>query len=178
MAKKKDKGNWGKWMLGEKKKKSKSSRKSGDPRWSKEFWGEESDPKKNEDEDVEELEEAGTGHDCKEVHPDESHAEWEEGQDEHDKNSASEGPHGESKDKPHKEEEEEELEEGKDKPEWLKKKLGEDDGDEDIKEEAAIPMFIKSLAEKNYAEANKYLQAAVENKLRGRIANTAKKLGF
>ena len=36
----------------------------------------------------------GTGHDCEEVHPDESHKDWKEREDEHDKNAASEGPHG------------------------------------------------------------------------------------
>ena len=41
-----------------------------------------------------------------------------------------------------------------------------------------VLQFVSNISEKNYAEANKYLQAAVESKIKGRIANTAKKLGF
>tara|TARA_Y100000310_G_C20544664_1_gene745030 strand:+ start:457 stop:1032 length:576 start_codon:yes stop_codon:yes gene_type:complete len=191
MAKKKDKGNWGKWMLGEKKKSKggKKGGKKGPKAWGKNLYGETHHEDDDDEKKKKKLEEAedhrGHGHDCEKVHPDESHGEWKEGEDEHDKNSASEGPHGESKGKPpwlkkdedKGDDDEDVKEEGKGKPPWLKKD-GEDDDDEEVKEEAAIPMFIKNLAEKNYAEANKYLQAAVEHKLKSRIATTAKKLGF
>jgi hypothetical protein len=47
-----------------------------------------------------------------------------------------------------------------------------------LKERADISRFIRNVATKNYAEANKYLQAACDTKMRQRIANTAKKLGI
>tara|TARA_B100001123_G_scaffold307184_1_gene343225 strand:- start:167 stop:478 length:312 start_codon:yes stop_codon:yes gene_type:complete len=36
-------------------------------------------------------------------------------------------------------------------------------------ESANIVQFLRSLSEKNYAEANKYLQASLEDKMKGRI---------
>lgn len=41
-----------------------------------------------------------------------------------------------------------------------------------------INKFIAQICTKNYAEANKYLQAALETKLKSRIAETQHKLGF
>ena len=56
-------------------------------------------------------------------------------------------------------------------PPWLKK-----DGDdgESVKENHNIHRFIKSIIEKNYAEANKYLQGTFEDKLAQRIRKSAK----
>lgn len=45
-------------------------------------------------------------------------------------------------------------------------------------ENTHIVGFIKNVNEKNYAEANKYLQAALEAKMKDRIRKTADKLGF
>ena len=53
------------------------------------------------------------------------------------------------------------------------KQLNEDNG-----EDNNIIGFIKNVNEKNYAEANKYLQAALEAKMKNRIRQTAEKLGF
>ena len=131
------------------------------------------------------------GHDCKEVHPDESHKEWEEGEDEHDKNSASEGPHGEAMGaaeyrkkgiyvtdanhpgkgekgkKDDDDDDDDSNDDGKGKPPWLKKEASH-----------AIVNFVKNVNEKNYAEANKYLQVALEEKMKDRISSIAKKIGF
>lgn len=41
-------------------------------------------------------------------------------------------------------------------------------------EKQNILKFISSLGQKNYSEANKYLGAVVESKLRTRISNAAK----
>ena len=41
-------------------------------------------------------------------------------------------------------------------------------------ENANIQLFIKSIIEKKYAEANKYLQGTFEDKLSHRIRNSAK----
>ena len=38
--------------------------------------------------------------------------------------------------------------------------------------------FIKNMTEKNYAQANKYLQASLEDKMKSRIEGAAKKIGF
>ena len=81
----------------------------------------------------------GHGHDCEKVHPDKSHKEWKEGEDEHDKNAASEGPHKESNN---------------------------------------VQQFIGNVSQKNYAAANKYLRAALEDKLKQRISDTRDNLGF
>ena len=43
-------------------------------------------------------------------------------------------------------------------------------------EKQNIEKFIKCISEKNFAEGNKYLKAVVEEKLKARIANAAKKL--
>jgi len=40
---------------------------------------------------------------------------------------------------------------------------------EKLHESANIVQFLRSLSEKNYAEANKYLQASLEDKMKGRI---------
>ena len=46
------------------------------------------------------------------------------------------------------------------------------------KENTNINKFISQVSQKNYAEANKYLQAALEGKFKSRIAETQHKLGF
>ena len=42
-----------------------------------------------------------------------------------------------------------------------------------ITENNHIQLFIKSIIEKNYAEANKYLQGVLDEKLKSRIYNSA-----
>jgi hypothetical protein len=42
----------------------------------------------------------------------------------------------------------------------------------------AIEKFVKSITEKNYAEANKYLKVAVEEKLKAKIAAAAKEINI
>ena len=42
-------------------------------------------------------------------------------------------------------------------------------------ESTQISMFLKSLTEKNYAEANKYLHAVLDTKMKGKIKTTATK---
>ena len=44
-----------------------------------------------------------------------------------------------------------------------------------LKKNADIHRFIKSIIEKNYSEANKYLSGVVNNKLKTRIRNSAGK---
>ena len=46
------------------------------------------------------------------------------------------------------------------------------------KEKTNINKFISQVSQKNYAEANKYLQAALEDKFKNRLAETQHKLGF
>ena len=46
------------------------------------------------------------------------------------------------------------------------------------KENTNINKFISQVSQKNYAEANKYLQAALEDKFKNRLAETQHKLGF
>lgn len=46
------------------------------------------------------------------------------------------------------------------------------------KKKTDITKFISEVSQKNYAEANKYLQAALEDKMKQRIADTKHKLGF
>ena len=41
-----------------------------------------------------------------------------------------------------------------------------------------VKRFISQVSRKNYAEANKYLQAALESKMKQRIVSTQHKLGF
>lgn len=41
-----------------------------------------------------------------------------------------------------------------------------------------IRLFLSSLAQKNYAEANKYLSNAVQHKMRRRVKDSANKIGF
>ena len=41
------------------------------------------------------------------------------------------------------------------------------------RESTDISNFLKSLTEKNYAEANKYLHAVLDTKMKGRIRDTA-----
>lgn len=48
----------------------------------------------------------------------------------------------------------------------------------DNKDNNNIISFLKSLSEKNYAEANKYLQASLEDKMKHRIKETNNNLGF
>ncbi len=43
-----------------------------------------------------------------------------------------------------------------------------------LNEQKALTGFIKSLMEKNYAEANKYLKIAVHSKLKSKIEACAK----
>lgn len=38
--------------------------------------------------------------------------------------------------------------------------------------------FLRSLSEKNYAEANKYLQASIEDKMKSRIEDATQKTEF
>ena len=45
-------------------------------------------------------------------------------------------------------------------------------------ENAKIQQFITCITKKNYAEANKYLQAALDDKLKQRIKQTASEIGF
>ncbi len=49
---------------------------------------------------------------------------------------------------------------------------------ESSKRERDILGFIKNMTEKNYSRANKYLQASLNDKMRDRISDTAKKQGF
>ena len=60
---------------------------------------------------------------------------------------------------------------GKSLPPWLKK---DDDDSESVEENRNIHRFIKSIIEKNYAAANKYLQGTFEDKLSHRIRKSAK----
>ena len=53
------------------------------------------------------------------------------------------------------------------KPPWSKTKTN--------SESTQISMFLKSLTEKNYAEANKYLHAVLDTKMKGKIKTTATK---
>lgn len=68
--------------------------------------------------------------------------------------------------------------EGKSLPPWLKNddNKSEKDGDseEAVDENQNIHKFIKSIIEKNYAAANKYLQGTFEDKLSRRIRKSAK----
>jgi hypothetical protein len=48
----------------------------------------------------------------------------------------------------------------------------------DDKRERDILGFIKNMTEKNYAQANKYLQVSLEDKMKSRIEGAAKKIGF
>ena len=115
---KKDKSNWGKHMLGEKKHtaKKKKKGKGSKPPWLKDDDGDDDDGKKtNEAVSV--------------------------------KKSSKKGG------------------KGKDKKNWGKHMLGEEYID--------IANFVRCMAEKNYAEANKYLHAALEQKLKNRIRTTA-----
>jgi len=41
-----------------------------------------------------------------------------------------------------------------------------------------IVKFVNYMTEKNYAEANKYLQVALDRKFKQRIKDTANRLGF
>ena len=43
-----------------------------------------------------------------------------------------------------------------------------------MNEDNNIQQFIKSIIQKNYAEANKYLQGVLDEKLKSRIRNSAK----
>jgi hypothetical protein len=45
-------------------------------------------------------------------------------------------------------------------------------------EQSNINQFVAKVCTKNYSEANKYLQAALEDKMKSRIAETQHKLGF
>ena len=38
--------------------------------------------------------------------------------------------------------------------------------------------FLRGLSEKNYAEANKYLQASIEDKIKSRIEDATQKTEF
>lgn len=148
--------------------------------------------KEKKDKKDKELEESG--HDCEKVHPDQTHEEWKEAEDEHDKNSASEGPHGQG------------VEEAMSANEYRKKGIyvtdahhlghkGEEDKNKKIKpkkggqqqdpgeqgtfgENKRIIGFIKNMTEKNYSQANKYLQAALNEKMKNKIRKTADELGF
>ena len=179
--------------------KKKASRKSSPEFWKKNYPILDGNKKKKEKGDKE-LEESE--HDCDEVHPDKSHDEWKEGKDEHDKNSAAEGPHGEAMsaaeyrkkgiyvtDANHPEKggnvsKSDPLNLGKNwvhyTPEEKQKQRDKSkDGKQgEFKESAHMVGFIKSLTEKNYAEANKYLQAALEVKMKQRISTAAKNIGF
>tara|TARA_B100000214_G_C23788916_1_gene544953 strand:+ start:523 stop:696 length:174 start_codon:yes stop_codon:yes gene_type:complete len=41
-----------------------------------------------------------------------------------------------------------------------------------------VLQFLTHISEKNYAEANKYLRNALELKLKGKVKDTAGKIGF
>ena len=80
----------------------------------------------------------------------------------------------------------------KDLPHWLKKDVEDVEvdphqgdrgeakrgGKKPNSESANIVNYIKSISEKNYAKANKYLHAAIEDKMRDKIKNTADKMEF
>ena len=68
----------------------------------------------------------------------------------------------------------------KDLPHWLKKgKKSKKDKGEDVNSESAnIVNYIKSISEKNYAKANKYLHAAIEDKMKSKIRGTASTMEF
>ena len=58
---------------------------------------------------------------------------------------------------------------------------GREDTDHDpqgYNEDTDVKRFISQVSQKNYAEANKYLRAALEDKMKSRIAATQHKLGF
>lgn len=42
-----------------------------------------------------------------------------------------------------------------------------------VKESTGVENFVRAITEKNYAEANKYLQSAVNDKIKSRIAQCA-----
>ena len=68
-----------------------------------------------------------------------------------------------------------------DKKEPMKKALKDKTNKKRVRNEqnkTDITRFIGEVSKKNYAEANKYLQAALEDKMKGRIAATQHKLGF
>jgi hypothetical protein len=89
------------------------------------------------------------GHDCERVHPGKSHKAWEILNSTHDGGPA--GGH----------------EPG------IKKNY-----ESVSNENTNVLKFIGSISKKNYAEANKYLQLALEDKLKRRIASTANKTEF
>ena len=88
-----------------------------------------------------------------------------------------EGDRGEAKSSGKKpdEEEEEKVEEGAKK---VKKGKGKKDMVTLNLDSTNINRFISQVSQKNYAEANKYLRAALEDKMKSRIAQTQHKLGF
>lgn len=43
---------------------------------------------------------------------------------------------------------------------------------------AEIVKFINEISQKNYAQANKYLRNAIEDKMKDRLKVTARKIGF
>ena len=89
------------------------------------------------------------GHDCERVHPGKSHKAWEILNSTHDGGPA--GGH----------------EPG------IKKNY-----ESVSNENTNVLKFIGSISKKNYAQANKYLQLALEDKLKRRIASTANKTEF
>tara|TARA_R110000751_G_scaffold243098_2_gene343306 strand:- start:40 stop:438 length:399 start_codon:yes stop_codon:yes gene_type:complete len=108
----------------------------------------------------------------------------EEGEDEHDKNSASEGPHGEAMSA------DEYRKKGiyvtdskhhnckKVHPDTSHKAWEKENVKEEANESIDVKRFISEISKKNYADANKYLQAALEDKMKSRIAETQHNLGF
>ena len=48
-----------------------------------------------------------------------------------------------------------------------------DNNKSNVVENCNIQQFIKSIIEKNYAEANKYLQGVLDEKMKSKIRNSA-----
>tara|TARA_R110002020_G_scaffold193509_6_gene394021 strand:+ start:459 stop:1049 length:591 start_codon:yes stop_codon:yes gene_type:complete len=96
-------------------------------------------------------------HDCDKEHPDKSHEEWEKD------NVKEEGKKKKKKSSSN----------GKKGPKaWGKNLYGEN------VQKQGVSKFIANVSKKNYAVANKYLQSALEDKLKARIADTQDNLGF
>ena len=58
-------------------------------------------------------------------------------------------------------------------PETLSQKDKQRNGLKDVKESVAITGFIKCINEKNFAQANKYLQVATREKIKAKISQCA-----
>jgi|2_EtaG_2_1085320.scaffolds.fasta_scaffold63864_2 hypothetical protein len=101
---------------------------------------------KREGKKVDESVKAGD-HDCEKVHPNKSHKEWEA----------------------------ELRAKGKDREDHPQNYTSQSGEYDPHNENVNITRFIQNVMGKNYAEANKYLQVALEDKMRARISNITKK---